>query len=489
MKKKVVSILLAFLTVMCVFAAVSCENPGEPSESDSKGSESVSGEGNTVLESDISILPKIDYEGYTFVMTYRDLQNMVRDMSFDKEATDQLEVAKYNRAERVMDYYNIVLEPYVISGDWAGMMALDSVAAGDSDYDIIMPHSHIAWGTYIIEGYALEWTENMKYNYLDQEWWDQGAAECLSIGNKIYTMMGDNSWMLLGDTVGIVFNKKILSDNSIEYPYQDVLDKTWTFDKFYQIASQTKYDLDGDGRIDFGTDRMGYETTIYGGTVGFLWTCGSRTIGKDSEDMPYIALNNERTVDLFTKFFDMMNQDGFKIMTDQANFDKSCADFIEDKVVMIDTYIMNLELLRDKSDWGVVPYPMFDEQVGEYNSTADAGIHSIIVPYNAPNVDRTSMILEALTIEGHNEVIPAFYETTLQIKYTDDDISKQMLDIIRGSRVFDLAYFTGRCGNFNLPGFHLCNAGGDFSSFYQANLEAAQESLDELVSSVLTKNE
>lgn len=59
MKKKVVSILLAFLTVMCVFAAVSCENPGEPSESDSKGSESVSGEGNTVLESDISILPKI----------------------------------------------------------------------------------------------------------------------------------------------------------------------------------------------------------------------------------------------------------------------------------------------------------------------------------------------------------------------------------------------------------------------------------------------
>ena len=188
MKKKVVSILLAFLTVMCVFAAVSCENPGEPSESDSKGSESVSGEGNTVLESDISILPKIDYEGYTFVMTYRDLQNMVRDMSFDKEATDQLEVAKYNRAERVMDYYNIVLEPYVISGDWAGMMALDSVAAGDSDYDIIMPHSHIAWGTYIIEGYALEWTENMKYNYLDQEWWDQGAAECLSIGNKIYTI-------------------------------------------------------------------------------------------------------------------------------------------------------------------------------------------------------------------------------------------------------------------------------------------------------------
>lgn len=478
MKKKLISSILALLSVFAVFSAVSCSRNNNNNPGGSGSGDKSSGSVTEELVASLDILPKRNYGGYDFVINYRELSNMVTDMSFDENSQDVLEVAKYRRAMKVEDAFGVNIVPNVISGDWAGDMSLNVILADNSEVDLIMPHSHRAWSTYISEGYALEWTQNMKYNHLEAEWWDQNARKCLSVGGRIYTMLGDSSWMLLGSSVGILFNKSIFDDSGIAYPYEDVKNHTWTFEKFHRIASDTKKDINGDGAYDLDNDRYGYTTGLFMGPTGFLWTTGNSITAKDSNDIPYINLYSETTVDLFDNFFAMMNEPGFHIYDTRDSFNTEFhKEFAQGKVVMIDTMISNIDQLRDMNGFGLVPYPLYDENVKDYHSTADAGVHSPIVPYNTPDAERTSIILEALTIEGYNQVLPAFYETTLKVKYTDDDDDKDMLDIIRATRTFDFAYYTGATGKFTLPGTSIFSEKTSFTSYYDANKDAAEASL------------
>ena len=48
--------------------------------------------------------------------------------------------------------------------------------------------------------------------------------------------------------------------------------------------------------------------------------------------------------------------------------------------------------------------------------------------------------MEALCSESYRYVTPAYYETALKVKYTRDDETSRMLDMIRDSVKFDFAY-------------------------------------------------
>ena len=95
----------------------------------------------------------------------------------------------------------------------------------------------------------------------------------------------------------------------------------------------------------------------------------------------------------------------------------------------------------------------------------------ICVPVTNTDPERTSIILEALCAEGYREVIPAYYEVACQGKYSRDDISAAMLDIIRNDRIFDLGYYnTSLSLEFGSIGYHLVNyPNHDFTSYYAAN--------------------
>ena len=488
MKKRIIVFIIAAFMFITVFAAC---NQNEKRNSE-KTSETVH-EGSTATSTDeskpkpsLDLLPNRDYDGYDFIITYRDLYNSLDDMSFTSECDNILDEEKYLRARKIEDSYNINLVPTALPGDLVGWATLDSVIAGENEYDIIMPHSHYAWSLYIIPGYALEWTKNMTYNQIDQEWWDQGAYECLSVGGKYYTMLGDSSWKLLGSSVGILFNKIIFDEMGEVYPYDDVDKMSWTFDRFNEVAKKTVKDVNGDNAIKLGDDRYGFTTGIWMGPMGFLWTTGKGIVTKNSEDIPELTLYNDTTVSLYDKFVTMMSQDGFYIYPDRDSFDTQFhKEFIQGEVAMIDTMIENIAELRNMYDWGIVPYPMFDESVGRYYSTVDAGLHTPIVPYLTEDPERTSIILEALTIEGHNRVIPAFYEKTLQIKYTDDEKSWDMLDLINSSRNFDLGYMTGHCaGVFGLIGTRLIQNNTNLTVYYNQHFSEVQEELNDFITAL-----
>ena len=65
---------------------------------------------------------------------------------------------------------------------------------------------------------------------------------------------------------------------------------------------------------------------------------------------------------------------------------------------------------------------------------------SVLFRSTARIPNRPARVLEAMNSESWKYVIPAWYETALKIKYVRDNVSAQMIDIIRDSITTEFAY-------------------------------------------------
>ena len=134
--------------------------------------------------------------------------------------------------------------------------------------------------------------------------------------------------------------------------------------------------------------------------------------------------------------------------------------------------------LRDMDDdFGVIPYPKFDEN-DEYSTAINGAAPLVIIPVSVSDVNRTGAITEALAAYGHRDVIPAFYEKSLKSKYARDEESEEMMDLIKDSIIYDIGYVAG--GPLQSVGRDLSKATTrDFSSFYAARESSAKKSVEE----------
>ncbi len=95
--------------------------------------------------------------------------------------------------------------------------------------------------------------------------------------------------------------------------------------------------------------------------------------------------------------------------------------------------------MRQKvSDFGIIPYPKYEETQDNYYSRVSGGIRMMLVPITNTRLEETSMIMEALHCSAYNYQIPAYYDTVLKSKTANDEESSRMLDIVLANREYDL---------------------------------------------------
>ena len=126
-------------------------------------------------------------------------------------------------------------------------------------------------------------------------------------------------------------------------------------------------------------------------------------------------------------------------------------------------------------DFGVLPYPKFDEN-DDYHTTFNAVADLGIIPITVSDAERTGAVTEALCAYGSMYVVPAFYDVNLKTKTARDDESEAMMDIIREGLVYDIAYLAGSVyGDGGNAIYRMAN--GNFSSWYAASENAAQNAV------------
>lgn len=482
LNRKIAVILLLSLLLAGVSACANDKNTqiGNVQNTDLSAETS---EGETEIKPD---LPDITFDGAEFaiLVSSNDEAGVVKN---DFEATemtgDVINDARFTRNAYIEEKYkvDIVDYPQPAGHNGTALNAIKrSVSAADFAYDAA-----------IMAGYdtcALASTDFLQdlnaINYLDlsKPWWDQKANADLTIKGKMFYTTGDISTADNDATYAIMFNKQLVSDYRLPDYYSLVKNGTWTIDKFIESVVQVHSDLDGNGEYD--TNDL-YGALLWDDTVmGMINATGDKccTVGPDGEIL--LTLNTERVVNMLEKYFSVGFDNAVCHTYQRKNWDGVAAInmFSNNQALFFLRLLLDVESLRSmETDFGILPYPKYDEAQSEYYNTVGSW-HSVFmcVPKVQENLDRTGILLEAIAAESMKVVTPAYYEIALKGKYTRDNESSEMLDIILATRVYDLGWYY-QIGTYNEQVMNLLrNFKNDFSSMYKKLEKSALKQLERL---------
>ena len=97
-------------------------------------------------------------------------------------------------------------------------------------------------------------------------------------------------------------------------------------------------------------------------------------------------------------------------------------------------FLYATESFRDMSDdFGVVPMPKCDEAQESYRTRIGTSTSMFFIPKTVSDAGTVGAVCEALAYYGRQNVVPTWDEIALKEKYTRDEETKEMVDLIRSS--------------------------------------------------------
>ncbi len=441
--KRFICLILALLFLFST-AFFSCSEKKQSAAADTSAVSSDAETEETKIKPD---LPEADYEGDEFLILDIDAPTAwwLENFEFFTEGQngEVLNDAVYTRNINIEERYNIKISEYRDLNPHE--IIKKSVTADDDTYDVcVAKMSELA--KLATSGYFYNFTE-IPHIDLDKPWWDHNAVEYFSLANNLYFMTGD--YMLLDKyrVYCILFNKDIAQDYNIGNLYDTVDEGIWTLDLMETMARSAVKDLNGNSEIDY-EDQYGLLSQAYDNFYGMVYGAGNRISVKDSSDLPVIEMYTDRLVTTADKLV------GFICDTDIALFMQDIKGTDRPDIYMATMFEQGQSLFYNALlvcakmtyqntqdlDFGIIPQPKFDEDQENYLTTTQYTYSSGCgVPRNAGNIDRTGLLLEALSAESMYTTMPAFYEITIKTKYTPDEKAPVMLDMIFENIIYDVA--------------------------------------------------
>jgi len=104
----------------------------------------------------------------------------------------------------------------------------------------------------------------------------------------------------------------------------------------------------------------------------------------------------------------------------------------------MDDAVSQLRTMKDP--YGVLPYPKLDESQKEYQSSSRSTHNAFSMPVTCANPDVAAAVYEALGASNYEKLLPAYFEVAMKAKYSNDDESARMFDIIHDSFKLDFGY-------------------------------------------------
>jgi len=445
MTKKILALLLALLTIMPLAAACSGDtdvNSGnDTTAADAAGDavETDEVQGEVPRSQTPDDLPDLDFDGQTVKIYHLDEERRVNyQLIGENHGGDVLFDAVYERNETVKDRLNVDIVFAAAPSSVTGSKLLHAeigknVMAGDSDWGDVIFHSAQFGFSGTMVGYYADLMD-MPYVNVDQPWWWTDYMEEQSIDtNRRYMLNGDLTLHALMSATAAYFNKEIFTNvnGDIEQLYKLVEDGAWTFEKFLEYCAGAYADVNGDGVRD-DDDRFGvYHTGIFEGVNYATLSCGLPMYKRNSDGLPELDVYNENWITWSGYLYDYMMTDEYsRIPTDKKS---NVENFTAGKSLFMMDMLFSADKLRDTEfDYGIVPYPKFDEDHNYLSAGATPNADAIMIPITTPT-DKYEVIgatIEAMCAETYRSVTEVYYETTLKGKYLGAERDIQMVDII-----------------------------------------------------------
>ena len=496
MNRRIISILL--LLSFGTMLAVPCGGEGTPSTTtptttaENNDSETSSDE----LSDD---LPKdLHFGGETINVLYRD--DVVNSFYVGEQTGDIVDDAVYNSNRAVEERLGVKFEIITMAGTANAdrnsyMNAIsNSVLAGDNAYDLCGLLTYNA-PTMIQKGVL---TDLLTVNYLnfDKPWWTADLTELATVDGKLYYASGDISLELTQRIFCMLFNKNLAESLKVEDIYTLVNDGKWTLDKMKEIGTAAYADLDGDSTVSTG-DRFGVVVNDYNHITGFMASLETvfTKIGDDGRQ--HISGDSEHTIDAMQRIVNVFNNNNgiFYMNKSDANPSDVANNhevyrsmFKDDRMLIITSEFHQISsVFRDmKSDYGIIPFPKYDEEQENYYTLARNVYSSMVIPKTCDKLDAVGAAMEAMAAQNYKTVSPVYFETALKVKYSRDDATSQMYDLIKQGLRFNFAFtFSAVSGGFaNIFADMVGNNDENYMSKYESIRESKETGLQKFYDAV-----
>ncbi|MBQ4290668.1 MAG: hypothetical protein II719_05685 [Clostridia bacterium] len=305
----------------------------------------------------------------------------------------------------------------------------------------------LASGTVLAETALSGVYENMSsipYLDLTAEYWSPRCLEGTVVDSLVFMMPSDICLDPLVHTGILFFNKRILSENDLENPYDMVRQNTWTLENFLNLVRSVHKDLNGNGTMDVDD--------LFGGLFRYEWRDGAwmqfyfgagQTYTRIDKDLGRtLAFNPEIGQGIIDRLYEVLEDR--RICMDFEDVEKLGGPelydqiFLEGRSLFCQHFITSTDVFREmEDDFGIVPNPKYDSDQDRYYQRVDPGSGMFSIPVTTPSVEKTGAVAEYMSWLSHNTVLPAYYEITIKTKRVRDEDAVEMLDIIRNSRVFE----------------------------------------------------
>ena len=250
-----------------------------------------------------------------------------------------------------------------------------------------------------------------------------------------------------------------------------------------KAAKEAYVDLNNNGQTDI-EDQLGYVTYKPAASVDpFMYLSDIEFTPRDNKGYLTVNLLDERCVDLTTKIVEYFHQPGSLYETESgaanAAFVNGTAQFLGINSISAAKAFRNME-----DDFSFLPYPKLTEDQEHYNCVVADIVGPGAVPGTSLNLDMVGAVIEALSSETYRTVLPTYYETALKIKYSRDDQTSQIVDIIHNASYTDFLY--AYSSSLSSIGVIMRELVAGNSTDYMSKVSKKQRSVDKCLNKIIT---
>ncbi len=482
MLKKQISILLILSALLSTFAMTACGNAsGDETTADTAAAatETEAAETKDSLEARLDVsdeLPEADFEGRTFMICGDDA---CLDYYFVEEETGEVvNDAIFRRNFNISERYNVTIDANVFPEGDIMSNAKNSVLAADDAYQLIACHI-IYQGMAGVDGIMYNWYD-LPYVNFDKPWWSDSTKEDLTYKNMAFIAIGDFALTSIASTYCMFYNKELAVDYGLPDMYELINDGDWTLDKMKSFSEGVYNDTNGNGEKD-EEDIYALTTDCKSNANTYLWAFGKKIASQKDDGTYSLSYFDEKLVSIVESLYSMYYETDFVEFT-TSRHGANWTLFSGGQALFSNGTFNNAvnQYRETEFDYGIIPYPKWDDGQAEYYTSVDGGHEGLAIPKSVQDLEYTGIMAEVLCAESWKHTIPAYYDTALKYKGARDEQSIAMIDMIMDSRIFDFGYVYGGWGCVFWIQCMLEGATKDITSYYEKNFAAYENTMDKV---------
>ncbi len=386
---------------------------------------------------------------------------------------DYLSYAVYNRNQQIENDYNCKIKQIPSEGSQIDHLLACYTSGDGYDLTVITARPAAQAATYGL----LRNLKNSTYLDLSNPSFDQNSVKELSVANKLYFLSGDMNISTMDvlplTVVNMEFYENIADvvveefgyDTSYQNLYNVVQSGKWTMDTMMHIAELATWDMDySDGTlsaIDKG-DYIGYYQYL-NSSIWYYYGSGGRITQKNARNLPEFAVQSWQNEEIYNYLFDRFNRNYGGYWVPQGGSDTINQNFLTGQVLFTDMSLFNVrtEIYYNANfEYGILPLPVLEEGM-DYQSVVyfNNWAHLWAIPTLTNNNEYAERMMEIMATYSSQpgSTMEAYYSRTICLQAAKDNGSREVMDLIKDSTVYDIALLYPEWGNIETKLIQISN--------------------------------